>query len=230
MKAIFQENIQKGNVILPELDAHKVCEAFGIDCPPTKLVTTREACVEAGNQMGYPVVIKIFSKQIIHKSDAGGVIVGIQNAEALSESYDCMMQTVAERCPDAIIEGVVIQKMMSKGIEVVVGALKNEQFGPVIMFGMGGIYIEVFKDVAFRLAPITVDEAKRMIEETKIYELLKGVRGEKASDIDALAAMLVNVGKLIATHDEIREIDFNPIICYPDGCVAVDARFVLNTQ
>lgn len=229
MKEILRKSIQSGNKVLPELEAHKICEAFDIKCPPTELVKSKEACIQAGNQMGYPVVIKIFSKQIVHKSDAGGVIVGIKNAEQLSESYDNMMKTVKERCPDAEIEGVMIQKMMDKGVEVVIGAIKNPQFGPVVMFGMGGIYIEVFKDVAFRLAPVDKAEARRQIEQTKIFNILKGVRGEAPCDIEALCNMIVNVGKLISSYDEIEEIDFNPVICYPDHCVAVDARMVLET-
>ena len=143
MKEILAKSIKDGYLILPELEAHKVCDAYGIKCPPTRLVTNKEQCIEEGNKIGYPVVIKIFSKQIIHKSDAGGVVVGIMDAEHLAEAYDNMLATVKGKYPDAAIEGVFVQKMMGKGIETIIGGFKDPQFGPVIMFGMGGIKIHL---------------------------------------------------------------------------------------
>jgi len=229
MKDILIKSIKNGDTVLPELEAHKVCDAYGIKCPPTQLVTSKEQCIEVGNNIGYPVVIKIFSKQIIHKSDAGGVVIGIKDAEKLAESYDSMLDTVKGRFPNAVIEGVIVQKMMDKGVETIIGGFKDSQFGPVIMFGMGGIYVEVFKDTAFRLAPIDKGEARRQIEQTKIYNVLKGVRGEQPCDIEALTQAVVNAANLLISHEEIKEIDLNPVICYPDGCVAVDSRIVLET-
>lgn len=230
MKEILIDNINKGYTVLPELEAQKLCESYGIKTPPTHLVTSREDCVEAGNKIGYPVVIKIFSKDIIHKSDAGGVVVNINNAEELAEKYDNMLKTVKGKFPDANIEGVIVQKMMGKGIEVIIGGFKDPQFGPVIMFGTGGIYVEVFKDTSFRLAPLDINEARRQMEETKVYQILQGVRGEKAVDIDAICQAIVNVGNLLIAYDEISEIDLNPVVCYPDEYVAVDARIVLATN
>jgi acyl-CoA synthetase (NDP forming) len=228
MKEILAKNIKDGYLILPELEAHKVCDAYGIKCPPTRFVTNKEQCIEEGNKIGYPVVIKIFSKQIIHKSDAGGVVVGIMDAEHLAEAYDNMLATVKGKYLDAAIEGVFVQKMMGKGIETIIGGFKDPQFGPVIMFGMGGIYVEIFKDTSFRLAPVDKEEARRQIEQTKVYKILQGVRGEQPCDIDALAEAVVNAANLLVSYDEIKEIDLNPVICYTNGCVAVDSRIVLD--
>ena len=229
MKKLFAKRIKDGYTILPELEAHKVCDAYGIKCPPTRFVTNKEQCIEEGNKIGYPVVIKIFSKQIIHKSEAGGVVIGIKDKEQLAQAYDNMVNTAKERFPKAVIEGVIVQKMMDKGVETIIGGFKDPQFGPVIMFGMGGIYVEVFKDTAFRLAPIDKEEAKRQIEQTKIYKVLKGVRGQKPCDIESLSETVVNVANLLSSNKEIKEIDLNPVICYPNGCVAVDSRIVLGT-
>ena len=230
MREILRDSIKKGYTVLPELEAQKICESYGIKCPPTHLVNNKEDCIDAGNKIGYPVVIKIFSKDIIHKSDAGGVVTNINSDEELAEKYENMLKTVKGKYPDANIEGVVVQKMMSKGIEVIIGGFKDEQFGPVIMFGTGGIYVEVFKDTSFRLAPLNVDEARRQVEETKIFKVLQGVRGEKAVDIDSICQAIVNVGNLLIEYDEISEIDLNPVLCYPDEYVAVDARVVLEAK
>lgn len=139
------------------------------------------------------------------------------------------MDNIGRNCPEAEIGGVIVQKQMPKGIEVVVGGLRNDQFGPVVMFGMGGIYVEVFKDVSFRLAPLDKDEAARQVRETKVYKLLQGVRGDKPCDLDALCEVIVNTGRLLAEYPEIAELDFNPVFCYADGCIVVDARLVLKS-
>lgn len=228
MKSLIQRCLQAGHTVMPELEAQKLCAAYSIPCPPTNVGTGKDECVAIGRAIGYPVVMKVLSRQIIHKSDVGGVIVGIKSDEEMGAAFEKMLSSVGKACPSAEIDGYVIQKMMPAGVEVVVGALRNLQFGPVVMFGMGGIYIEVFKDVEFRLAPLDAAEAKRQIGETKIFEILKGIRGQKPSDIDALCSLIVNAGKLICECEEIREIDFNPVLSYPSGCVAVDARIIIG--
>ncbi|SDE05433.1 acetate--CoA ligase family protein [Sporomusa acidovorans] len=225
---IIKQCITEGKTVVPELEAQAICKAFTIASPATALAADKEHCLNSARDMGYPVVIKIHSKQIIHKSDAGGVITGIQNAAELDNAYDKLMDNVKKACPTAEIEGVVVQKQVSKGVEVVVGGLKNDQFGPVVMFGLGGIYVEVFKDVSFRLAPLDKKEALRQIQETNVFKLLKGVRGEKACDLDALCEVIVNTGRLLSAFPDIKELDFNPVFCYPDGCVVVDARLILK--
>jgi hypothetical protein len=227
-RKIIKQSVAAGDAVIPELDAQKICRTFNISCPATVLAADKEECLAAAQTMGYPVVIKIHSRQIVHKSDVGGVMVGIGSKEQLAQAYDRLRDNVGRNCPQAEIGGVIVQKQMPKGVEVVVGGLRNDQFGPVVMFGMGGIYVEVFKDVAFRLAPLDKDEALRQVRETKVYKLLQGVRGEKPCDIDALCEVIVNTGRLIAEYPEIAELDFNPVFCYPDGCTVVDARLVLT--
>lgn len=228
MKTLIKEYLQAGHRVMPELAAQKLCAAYDIPCPPTRVGQSADECAAIGQAIGYPVVMKVLSRQIVHKSDVGGVIVGIQSAAEMAAAFATMSSSLRQNCPEATIDGYVVQKMMPAGIEVVVGALRNPQFGPVVMFGMGGIYIEVFKDVQFRLAPLSRDEALRQIKETRISELLKGVRGQQPSDVDALATLIVNTGKLIYDFTEVREIDFNPVLSYPDGCMAVDARIVIG--
>ncbi len=225
---LVQKCAAEGYSVVPELEAQEICQSYGITCPPAALTVGKEECLNAAKTMGFPVVIKIFSKQIIHKSDVGGVVTGIKDGGELDKAYDQLMNTVKKNCPQAVIEGILVQKQMPKGIEVVIGGLQNDQFGPVVMFGMGGIYVEVFKDVSFRLAPLDKEEALRQIKETKVYKLLQGVRGEQSCDIDALCEVIVNTGRLVAALPDIKELDFNPIFCYPDGCCVVDARLVVK--
>lgn len=227
---IIKKSVANRDVVIPEIGAQAICKAFNLACPATALAADRKECLDAAQRMGYPVVLKIDSRQITHKSDVGGVITGIGSAEQLSRAYDTLMNNVAVNCPAAVINGVIVQKQMPKGVEVVVGGLKNSQFGPVIMFGLGGVYVEVFKDVSFRLVPLDKEEALRQIKETKVYQLLKGVRGEKPCDLDSLCEVIVNTGRLLSSFAEIKELDFNPVFCYTDGCVVVDARLVLEQE
>ncbi len=220
--------VSDGAIVVPEIEAQKVCAEFGISCPATVSASNEEECLAAAESVGFPVVIKIVSRQIIHKSDVGGVITGIGNSDQLRNAYRRLLENVESRQPNADIQGVLVQRQATKGVEVVVGALRNAQFGPVVMVGLGGIYVEVFKDVSFRLAPLDKEEALRQLKETKVYRLLQGVRGEKPCDIDALCALIVSAGQMISTVPEISEIDFNPAFCYPEGCTVVDARLVLD--
>ena len=224
---VIEKCIARGDIIMPEPEAQKICSAFGIGCPPAILATNKAQGSKAAQAMGYPVVIKIFSRQIIHKSDVGGVTTGIQGPVQLNKAFDQLVSNVRRQAPEAKIDGVIIQKQMPRGIELVIGGLRNRQFGPVVMAGLGGIYVEVFKDVSFRLAPLDKAEALRQLKETKAYLLLQGARGEQACNIDSLCDVIVNTGKLLAAFPQISELDFNPVFCYPGGCTAVDARIVL---
>lgn len=216
-----------GADFISEPDAYRICAAFDIPFPEFRLVQAKADAIAAAEQIGYPVVIKIVSPQVIHKSDVGGVIVGLKNAEELDEGFDRLHQNVRNHAGNVDISGILVQKALSGGVEVVTGGLENAQFGPVVMFGTGGILIEVFKDVAFRLVPLDEDEARRQIEDTKAFEILKGVRGNPACDIDALSRLIVNTSRLLAEVGQITEIDFNPVRAYPDGCFVLDARLKL---
>jgi len=229
-REIIEKNVAEGREFIPEFEAYKICYEFNIPYPPTEVVQTKEEGFTAAEAMGYPVVLKIVSPAVIHKSDVDGVIVGIESKEALGAAYERLIHNVKEKAGDVALDGVLVQKAMPKGVEVAAGGLKDEQFGPVVMFGSGGVLIEVFKDVAFRLAPLDKAEARRQIEDTKAYEILKGVRGASACDIDALTELIVNTGRVLSELTEIDQIDFNPVLAYPGGCTIVDARIILSTK
>jgi acetyltransferase len=174
--------------------------------------------------------MKIVSPQILHKTDVGGVVLGIKNAKQLADAYDDMMSSVRRRMPSAEIYGVGIQKMVPEGRELISGIIKDPQFGPMIMAGLGGIYVEAFKDVVFRLAPVTPGEAARMLRELHAYALLEGVRGEKPADVDAVEEVLMRLSQLACDHGALVEMDMNPLMVYNsgNGCTCVDVRMTLG--
>lgn len=218
----------EGRNFLLEPEAYELCEAFGIPHPAYELAADEESAVQAAAKIGYPVVLKIVSPDILHKSDVGGVVVGLGSEADLREGYAKLIRNVKERAADARITGVLVQAMRKGSAEVVVGGLRDALFGPVVMFGSGGIMIEVFKDVSFRLAPLDAGEAMRQMQETKAYTMLQGVRGEAASDTEAVAQLLVNAGRLLVEVEDVQELDFNPVMASPDGCIVVDARIILS--
>jgi acetate---CoA ligase (ADP-forming) subunit beta len=213
---------------IPEHEAYQICNDFDIPYAPAQFARNRNEVSAAGKKLGFPLVLKIVSPEIVHKSDVGGVITGISAPGDLETAYEKMMTGIREKKGDMRIDGVLIQKMMPTGVEVVIGGQKNELFGPVVMFGSGGILIEIFKDVSFRLAPLDADEALRQIQDTKAYEILKGVRGSRPCDLNAITRLIVNASNLISKIPEIDEVDFNPVLAYPDKCVIVDARMILK--
>ncbi len=212
---------------MPEYDCYQVFREYGINVPSAVMITDIDHAAECVGEMTFPVVLKIVSPQIIHKSDVGGVKVGIQSKEVLRTACEDLIREVKRRAGDVEIKGVLCVSMVKHGTEVVVGGMNDKQFGPVVMFGMGGIFIEVFKDVAFRLAPLDKDEALRMMESTKVSKILKGARGSIPCDMEALAELIVNLGNLLVSQPEIKEIDINPVMAFEDGYCAVDARIIL---
>jgi acyl-CoA synthetase (NDP forming) len=165
---------------------------------------------------------------VIHKSDSGGVKLSLNNATQVKKAYDEILKKVRKQYPDAVVHGVSVQKMIRPGTEVIVGTTKDPQFGPVIMFGLGGIFVEVFKDVSFRIVPINQRDAQEMIQETKGYPLLQGYRGKEPANIPALVEMILNVSKFVEENPQIKELDLNPIFAYAKGAIAVDARIILE--
>lgn len=182
-----------------------------------------EDALKAIKKIRYPAVLKISSKNIIHKSDVGGVITNIKNEKELKKSFESLLKKFEKK--KIKINGIILQKQKT-GKEIIVGMKKDKQFGPVIMFGMGGIFVEVFKDVSFRIAPIDKKEARKMIEETKSYEILKGIRGKKSVNINALTDILEKLSKMIMKETKILELDFNPIIVNQKTAEVVDARII----
>jgi acetyl-CoA synthetase (ADP-forming) len=192
------------------------------------LAKSEDEAVKFAEKIGFPIVLKIVSPDIIHKSDIGGVMVGLKNNDDIRRAYDQILQNVKKHDPKARITGVLVQEMAPAATEVIVGAIKDPQFGPAIMFGLGGVFVEVLKDVTFRVAPITEDDAREMISEVKAYPLLKGYRNTPPADIAAITKILLNTSKLVMDHQEIKELDLNPVIVYEKGAKTVDARIILE--
>jgi len=214
--------------MLNEVAAKQMLAKAGIPVVATKLARTRREAAAASREIGFPVVLKIVSPDIVHKSDIGGVKVGLANLTRVSRAYGEIMAAVREKQPGARIEGVSVQAMARPGIEVIIGMNRDDQFGPVLMFGLGGTLVEVYRDVAFRLVPVTRQDAAEMIREIKGYTLLTGYRGQPPADIPYLEKLLVKISGFIEENPRIKELDINPLFAYPDGAVAADARILLD--
>ena len=225
---VFAQAKKEGRKYLLEPEAKALCQEYGIPVTKFKVATSVEEAVKFAEGIGYPIVLKIVSPEVIHKFDVGGVVLNLKNASEVKDAYDRIIKSVKKHKPEAKIVGVLVQEMAPASTEVIVGATKDPQFGPALMFGLGGIFVEVLKDVTFRIAPITEDDAKEMITEVKAYPILKGFRGQPPADIDAIANILLSTSKLVMEHPEIKELDLNPIIVYEKGAKTVDARVILE--
>ena len=214
--------------ILLETEAKTICAEYGIPVTKFSLAKNEDEAVRFAEKIGFPIVLKIVSPDILHKSNVGGVAVGLKDASEVEEAYERIQKNVKKCVPKAKIVGMLVQEMAPASTEVIVGATKDPQFGPALMFGLGGIFVEVLKDVTFRIAPITEDEACEMISEVKAYPLLKGYRNTPPADINAIVRILLNTSKLVMEHQEIKELDLNPILVYEKGAKTVDARILLE--
>jgi acetyltransferase len=225
----IQQVQAEGRTSLTEEEGKHVLRAYGIKTPKEQLVTSRDKVIHAARAIGYPVALKVNSPDISHKSDVGGVVTGISTDKAAKNAFDQIYANINKRIPQARVEGVTVQEMVH-GVEVIVGVTCDPQFGPFITFGLGGVYVEVLKDVSHRLAPITLAEAKQMIAEVKSYPILLGARGRKALDIDAVAHTILCVSRISQDFKEIQEIEINPLMVQEEGCVAVDALVVIERR
>ncbi|HHX75397.1 MAG TPA: CoA-binding protein, partial [Firmicutes bacterium] len=229
VKAVFAEVLSDNRVTLLGSEATKVAEAYKIPVAPVYLVNSPDEAVSAAEKMGYPVVLKIASPQIIHKSDVGGVKVGLNSAQEVKDAYDDIMESVTRQLPDTRIYGIEVQPMMPKGNETLIGMTRDAQFGPLIAFGMGGIYVNLLQDVFFRLANgLTREDIEEMISETKAYTLLKGYRGSEPSHIPSIIDTIARIAQLSLDFPEIAELDLNPVIAYPDKAAALDVKITLS--
>jgi 4-hydroxybutyryl-CoA synthetase (ADP-forming) len=230
VKEVFASVRQQGRNNLLEEEGYEVLKAYGFPTPKSILGATEDECVKAAKEIGYPVVMKIASPDIIHKSDAGGVKVGVKSDDELRAAFKAIMEGAKKYKADAKIKGVLVQEMVKGAKETILGASQDPTFGPVIMFGLGGIYVEVLKDVVFRIAPINEREAGQMVESIKTIKLLKGVRGERPSDLKAIADSLQRLSALVTDFPEIKEFDINPLLVLEEGKGArvVDARIILK--
>ena len=218
----------KSQNVLTEVESKELLKKAGIPLVEAKLARSKKEAISISKEMGLPVVLKISSPDVVHKSDSGGVKLGLANATQVSKAYNEIISSVKQAYPEAQIEGVSVQPMAPPGVEVIVGMSKDPQFGPVLMFGLGGILVEVLKDVSFRIVPVTARDAREMIREIKGYPILEGYRGQKPASIPALEKLIVKVSQFVEKNPHIKELDLNPIFAYPDKAVAVDARIILE--
>ena len=226
---ILQVQQRSGVAQVGEVEAKEILRAYEFNVPGGQLAVTGDEAVDIAERLGYPVVLKISSPDIIHKSDFGGVRINLANAEQVRDAFDLMMLRIQKRAPKANLRGAYVEKMGQRGREVILGMTRDPQFGPMLMFGLGGIFVEVMKDVTFHLAPITADEAMQMLKGTRSYALLQGARGQAPVDLDAIAGALQRISQLATDYPEITELDINPFIVGPVGVQAyvADARMTL---
>ena len=218
---------ERANLLEPE--AKRICNAYGIPTPRFKVVRSSTEAVKAARTVGFPVVLKIVSPDILHKTDVGCVVLGLNSACQVRDAFARITRNIKRARPNAEIHGVLIERMQPEGVEVIVGGTRDPQFGPAVMFGLGGILVELFEDFSFRLAPVEEGTARQMIREIQGYRVLKGFRGRGAVDEYGLVKILLAVSRLMVDHPEITEMDLNPTIVHEHGAVVVDARMSLKT-
>jgi len=225
---IIQNALQNKRYKLLEPESKELIAAFGITTARHTVTASVKEAIQAATSIGYPIVLKIVSPDISHKTDVGGVKVGIKDAEGVKAAYEEIMKNVNIKKPDARIEGILVEEMATPSTEVIIGGLRDPQFGPAVMFGLGGIFVEVYKDVSFRIAPLEEYDAIDMIHEIKGSKILKGFRNTESLDITSVAQTILKVSNIMVSIEEIKEIDLNPVLVYPKGVKAVDARIILS--
>ena len=229
VERILARRQRTGRLQLGEVKGKDVLGAYGFQVPEGALASSDEEALEIAERIGFPVAMKIVSPDIIHKSDLGGVFLNVANGEAVEDTYDLMTLKIRKKVPNVRIEGVYVERMVAKGLEVIIGMTRDPQFGPMLMFGLGGIFVEVMKDVTFHLAPITEQEAIQMLKSTRSYAMLQGRRGRDGVDIAAIASGLQRISQLTTDFPQILELDINPFIVGNFGAepVVADARMTL---
>ena len=230
VRKVLDKARSEGRVSIGDAEARAILEAYGFPVPPSRLAATPEEAIEAAEEMGYPVVLKVASPDILHKTDVGGVKLNLRSAEDVRDAFDLIVYRATRYVPDARIWGCLVQKMVSGGREVLIGMSRDPQFGPLVAFGLGGIYVEALKDVVFRVAPFSRQEAEEMIREIRAYPLLEGVRGEPPADHEAMIDALCRISQLVTDFPEIVELDINPLMVFDEGrgAMALDMRLVLG--
>jgi acyl-CoA synthetase (NDP forming) len=225
---ILKQARKENRVNLTEIESKELLKEAGIPVVESKLAQTKTEAIALSKKMGFPVALKIVSPDVIHKSDSGGVKLGLASAAQVGKAYAEIVSAIKKHHPKAKIEGVSVQKMARPGVEVIIGMTKDAQFGPVLMFGLGGILVEVLKDVSFRIVPLTKRDAHEMIKEIKGYPLLEGYRGQEPADVPFVEDLMLKVSDFVDKNPEIKELDLNPIFAYKNKAVAVDARVILE--
>jgi acetyltransferase len=226
-KMILDEAVQQGRDLLTEDKANEVLKNYGIPTLSVQVATSPEEAKEAADKIGYPVVMKVVSQDIAHKTDVGGIVLHINSSDEAGEAYSTIIKNVKRHLPDANVKGVLVAPMISGGEEVILGMKRDLSFGPVLMFGMGGILVEVYRDVSFRVAPVSPEEATSMIEQIQGYPLLTDFRGRKAKDIEMLKECIMRLSQLVMECPQIKELDINPLIVLEEGCYVADAKIMV---
>ena len=227
---IMTKALSNGKAFVPEIETNEILRAYGLSLPGGGLAATRDEAVEIAEKIGYPVVLKVVSEQVLHKSEVNGVKLNLKDSGEVQEAFQAIHDSVSEALPDASIQGVYVVKMVTGCEEIIMGIKKDPAFGPVLMFGMGGIFVEVFRDVSFGIAPVNKVQARKIIEQTRAYEILRGVRGRPPRDIEALVDTLVRLGQLSLDFPQIEELDINPLFVNDEGegSVIGDTRMILK--
>jgi acyl-CoA synthetase (NDP forming) len=217
-----------GRTVLTEVESKNFIREAGIPVVETRLATSKRQASAYAQELGFPVALKIVSPEILHKSDVGGVRIGLKNQKEVNLAYGEIVSAAKKANPSAQIHGISVQPMAASGVEVIIGMTKDAYFGPVLMFGLGGVMVEVLKDVAFRIVPLTPRDARQMLREIKGYPILEGYRGQDPVDLTKIEESLLNLSTFLESHTEVRELDLNPVFVYGDGLLAVDARVILE--
>ena len=228
MHAIIERARKQNRTVLTEIESKELIGQAGVNVNDTRLAESPSEASAISRELGFPAVLKIASPDIVHKSDSGGIRMGPSTPEQAEWAFDEIMVAVRQKYPDADIHGVSVQKIVFPGVEVIIGMSRDPQFGPVLMFGLGGVFVEIMEDVSLRVIPVTRRDAEEMIKEIKGYKILTGYRNLPAVDESGLADMLLKVADFVTQYPEIKELDLNPVIASDDGAVAVDARIVLE--
>ena len=221
---LLKNKLESNQTVLTEFESKNLLKKIGIPIPEQELATTKEETIAAAKKIGFPVVLKLMAEDIIHKSDTGAVKLNINNEVEIANAYDELM-----KIPSQSEKSISVQKMAAEPItELIIGMTTDAQFGPALMFGIGGILVELLEDVSFRIAPITEYDAREQIHEIKGFPILDGYRGKPKADIDAIVNTLLKISDLVIKHEEINEMDLNPVFIYENGLVCVDARIILK--
>jgi acyl-CoA synthetase (NDP forming) len=228
MHAVIEQARKEGRTVLTEIESKELLGHSGINVNDTRLAKSPSEAASIAGQLGLPVVMKIASPDIIHKSDAGGIRLGLETPEQVERAYGEITKAAGQKHPGARLHGVSVQKMAAPGVEVIIGMSKDPQFGPVLMFGLGGVWVEILKDISLRVIPVTRRDVREMITEIKGYKMLTGYRGQPPVDEAALEDMLLAVADFSTQYPVVKELDLNPVIAYSDGAIAVDARILLE--
>jgi acyl-CoA synthetase (NDP forming) len=227
MHPLIEQARNEGRVFLTEVESKEILGQAGIKVNDTRLAKSKAETVTTAGQLGYPVVLKITSPDIIHKSDAGGIKLNLRTSRQVEKAYDEILANCKSKYPEADIHGMSVQKAVQSGTELIIGMFRDPQFGPVILFGLGGIWTEIMEDTSLRVTPINRKDTREMIEEIKGYPLLTGYRDQEPVDINKIEDILLAVSDFVENNPEVKEIDINPIIAHGDSVVAVDGRIIL---